>query len=55
MSLNILFAQSEQKDSLLYNKHDFFLQNFNPAAVTMPIVQQAECRVLYIGKTAPAI
>ncbi|HXB28833.1 MAG TPA: M1 family metallopeptidase, partial [Puia sp.] len=33
MSLNILFGQNEQKDSLLYNKRDFFLQNFNPDAV----------------------
>ncbi len=33
MSLNILFAQNEQKDSMLYNKHDFFLQSFNPATV----------------------
>jgi len=33
MSLNILFAQNEQKDSLLYSKQDFFLQSFNPAAV----------------------
>jgi Peptidase family M1 domain len=33
MSLNILLAQNEQKDSLLFNKHDFFLESFNPAAV----------------------
>jgi Peptidase family M1 domain len=33
MGLNILFAQNEQKDSILYNKQDFFLQSFNPAAV----------------------
>jgi len=31
MSSTILFAQNEQKDSLLYNKQDFFMQSFNPA------------------------
>ncbi len=33
LSMVILFAQNEQKDSLLYNKQDFFLQSFNPTAV----------------------
>ena len=33
MSMYILFAQNEQKDSLLYNKQDFFLQSFNPSTV----------------------